>query len=91
MYMSCFLIKVNVNDNDGGILVGLWSGNEEDYADGTDPTSWSGSEAILKQYLETKKPVKYAQCWVFGGTMTTSMMCSTYNTCTCITASTLSI
>ena len=62
---------VNQEDNDGGILFGLWSGNDEDYADGTDPTAWSGSAAILRQYIETKKPVKYGQCWVFGGTLTT--------------------
>lgn len=61
--------QVNVNDRDGGILVGNWSG---DYADGTEPSAWSGSEAILDEYIKTKKPVKYAQCWVFGGTLTTS-------------------
>ena len=62
---------VNQEDNDGGILYGLWSDKEEDYADGTDPTAWSGSAAILRQFLDTKKPVRYAQCWVFGGTLTT--------------------
>lgn len=76
-----------MNDSDGGILVGLWSGNDKDYADGTDPTSWSGSEAILKEYMKTKKPVKYAQCWVFGGTLTTSEEYSLplkhYHKCTC--------
>ena len=66
------LQQVNRNDNDGGILEGLWSAKEEDYADGVDPTTWSGSELILKQYIETRRPVKYAQCWVFGGTLTTS-------------------
>ena len=65
-------MQVNVNDSDGGCLVGKWSGNDEDYADGVMPTSWSGSEAILKQYLDTRRPVKYGQCWVFGGTLTTS-------------------
>lgn len=59
---------VNSNDNDGGILVGNWSGN---YADGTSPLAWSGSGAILEQFWRTRKAVKYAQCWVFGGTLTT--------------------
>ena len=63
---------MNVNDSDGGCLVGKWSGEDKDYADGVMPTSWSGSEAILKQYLATRRPVKYGQCWVFGGTLTTS-------------------
>ena len=62
------LQKVNANDNDGGIMVGNWSG---DYADGTSPMAWSGSGAILEQYLQTKRAVKYAQCWVFGGVLTT--------------------
>lgn len=64
-----FAPKVNSNDNDGGILVGNWSGN---YADGTSPLAWSGSGAILEQFWRTRKAVKYAQCWVFGGTLTTS-------------------
>ncbi len=62
---------MNVDNNDGGILSGLWSPNDDDYADGTDPTAWSGSSAIIEQYLTAKKPIKYAQCWVFGGTLTT--------------------
>lgn len=57
---------VNANDNDGGILYGRWS---EPYAPHPRPTSWSGSGAILKQYWATKKAVKWAQCWVFGGVL----------------------
>ena len=49
-------------------MVGNWSGN---YTDGTSPMAWSGSGAILEQYLQTKRAVKYAQCWVFGGVLTT--------------------
>jgi transglutaminase 1 len=58
---------VNANDNDGGILFGNWSG---EYAPYTSPSAWSGSGAILEQYWKTKEVVKYAQCWVFGGTLT---------------------
>ena len=53
------------------MLWGKWASSEDAYADGTDPTAWSGSEAILTEYMSTKQPVKYAQCWVFGGTLTT--------------------
>ena len=68
--IPCFAgLQVNMNDRDGGILHGNWSGN---YSDGTEPSAWSGSEAILDEYMRTKQPVKYAQCWVFGGTLTTS-------------------
>ena len=58
---------MNFNDDEGGILWGNWSG---DYADGTSPSAWSGSGAILEQYWRTREAVKYAQCWVFGGTLT---------------------
>ena len=58
---------MNANDNDGGVLVGNWSGN---YEGGTSPLAWTGSGAILEHYWRRKKPVLYAQCWVFGGVLT---------------------
>nr|CAB3266929.1 protein-glutamine gamma-glutamyltransferase K [Phallusia mammillata] len=61
---------VNSND-DAGVLIGNWSG---DYEDGKSPGDWVGSVAILKQYLETG-PVKYGQCWVFSGVLTTVLRC----------------
>ena len=60
-----------MEDGDGGILFGLWSSKDKDYADGTDPTAWSGSSAILEEFWESKRAVKYGQCWVFGGLLTT--------------------
>lgn len=59
--------QVNSSD-DNGVLTGNWSG---DYAGGTNPNSWTGSVKILKQYMSTGKPVKYGQCWVFAGVLTT--------------------
>ena len=58
---------VNSND-DNGVLVGRWDGN---YKDGTGPSTWTGSVDILDQYLTTGVPVKYGQCWVFAGVVTT--------------------
>ena len=58
---------VNAQD-DEGVLAGNWSGN---YEDGRKPTSWSGSIAILEQYMENRESVKYGQCWVFSGILTT--------------------
>ena len=58
---------INVQD-DGGVLVGNWSG---DYSDGIRPTAWNGSVAILEQYMKNKEPVCYGQCWVFSGVLTT--------------------
>lgn len=62
---------VNSQD-DNGVLEGNWSG---DYSGGSSPTKWKGSVAILKQYVETGEPVKYGQCWVFSGVLTTVMRC----------------
>lgn len=33
--------------------------------------AWVGSYDILKQFYETRQPVKYGQCWVFSGVTTT--------------------
>lgn len=58
---------VNAND-DGGVLVGRWDGQ---YDDGTAPASWTGSVAILEEYLETGVSVRYGQCWIFAGVLCT--------------------
>ncbi|CAK8691236.1 unnamed protein product [Clavelina lepadiformis] len=59
---------VNCSD-DKGVLYGRWDG---EYADGKRPTTWDGSVKILKQWNETNmEPVKYGQCWVFSGLLTT--------------------
>jgi hypothetical protein len=59
--------KVNSFDDDG-VLAGNWSG---DYAGGTSPLNWPGSVDILNEYYSTKRPVKFGQCWVFSGIVTT--------------------
>lgn len=48
--------------------MGRWDG---DYADGTTPSAWTGSAPILEQFLDTGEEVKYGQCWVFAGVVTT--------------------
>ena len=63
---------INCSD-DKGVLLGRWDG---DYADGVKPTTWNGSVKILKQWASTgKKPVKFGQCWVFSGVLTTVLRC----------------
>ncbi|KAJ4433082.1 hypothetical protein ANN_15339 [Periplaneta americana] len=59
---------VNSNDSDMGVLTGRWDGK---YEDGTPPAAWTGSVPILEEYLETQNEVKYGQCWVFAGVVTT--------------------
>ncbi|RWS16047.1 hypothetical protein B4U79_04263 [Dinothrombium tinctorium] len=58
----------NSNDDDG-LVVGKW---EEPYKPGRAPWEWMGSAIILQQYHQTNgTPVKYGQCWVFAGVITT--------------------
>ena len=55
------------------VLYGRWDGS---YNDGVEPTQWVGSEDILKRWLQTKSPVRYAQCWVFAAILTTILRAS---------------
>ena len=50
--------------------MGNWSGN---YDGGKSPSFWNGSVKILQEYYDTKRPVRYGQCWVFSGVMTTAL------------------
>jgi hypothetical protein len=60
--------QLNCQD-DRGVLVGNWSG---DYSGGLKPTHWTGSPKILRQYMfYDGEPVRYGQCWVFSGLVTT--------------------
>ncbi|XP_046608601.1 annulin isoform X1 [Neodiprion virginianus] len=54
--------------DDNGAVMGNWS---NDFGGGTAPTKWMGSQKILQEYYTTKNPVKYGQCWVFSGVLTT--------------------
>ncbi|KAF7995203.1 hypothetical protein HCN44_004675 [Aphidius gifuensis] len=58
----------NSNDYDKGVLLGRWDGN---YADGKHPCAWLGSSDIIQKYHKEKTSVKYGQCWVYGGVLTT--------------------
>ncbi|XP_049802797.1 annulin isoform X1 [Schistocerca nitens] len=65
----CRAISAAVNSpDDNGAVMGNWS---NDYGGGTPPTKWIGSMKILQQFYKNKKPVKYGQCWVFAGVLTT--------------------
>ncbi|CAK9825429.1 Hemocyte protein-glutamine gamma-glutamyltransferase [Anthophora retusa] len=65
----CRAISRIINSNDDrGVIVGRWDG---EYGDGTAPATWTGSVPILEQFLETAESVKYGQCWVFAGAVTT--------------------
>lgn len=54
---------------DGGLLVGRW---DNDYSGGTSPTAWTGSQRIFQRF-RAGGPVRYGQCWVYGGLLTSSL------------------
>ena len=63
------------------IQSGRWDGN---YSDGTAPFDWTGSVAILEEYMKEGAPVKYGQCWVFAAV--TATICRALGIpCRCIT------
>ncbi|XP_049279486.1 annulin-like isoform X1 [Anopheles funestus] len=65
----CRAISAAVNSpDDDGALLGNWS---TDYSGGTPPTKWVGSVEIMQQFYKKQKPVKFAQCWVFAGVVST--------------------
>ena len=69
-------MKFQVNSpDDRGVLQGRWDGS---YRDGTKPTAWTGSVAILEEYMNNggNHPVKYGQCWVFAGVLGTGKLLS---------------
>ncbi|XP_045490802.1 annulin isoform X1 [Colias croceus] len=61
---------INEQD-DNGVLAGNWAKELSDYSGGTHPLDWVGSSRIIQKYYEKKKSVKYAQCWVYAGVLTT--------------------
>ncbi|OCT97979.1 hypothetical protein XELAEV_18010207mg [Xenopus laevis] len=67
------VISAMVNSmDDNGVIAGSWA---ESYADGVNPVAWVGSVDILLRFHQTGNPVKYGQCWVFGGVTTTVLRC----------------
>lgn len=52
------------------VLKGKWRGS---FKAGTDPRDWTGSAEILKKFVKNKKQVKYGQCWVFAGVLSTML------------------
>lgn len=62
----------NFSPDDEGLLLGNWS---TDFSSGVAPTKWGGSVDIMQRFYRKKKPVKFAQCWVFAGCLTTIARC----------------
>lgn len=69
MKRNAFYLNKNFQVNDY-IVMGRW---QPPFDDGTLPSKWTGSVPILTEYLKTLKIVRYGQCWVFSGVLTTLM------------------
>jgi transglutaminase 1 len=69
------VLSATTDRNVNGVLHGKWpSADEEDpYKDGKSPTAWTGSRMIFSQWLKDQKTVKYGQCWVFAGILTSAL------------------
>ncbi|XP_051985801.1 transglutaminase 5, like isoform X2 [Xyrauchen texanus] len=71
IYISRVISAMVNSPDDKGVIVGNWSG---DYKGGVNPSNWSGSADILKQWSQTQfRPVKFGQCWVYAAVMCTVM------------------
>ncbi|XP_078689081.1 protein-glutamine gamma-glutamyltransferase K-like [Branchiostoma floridae x Branchiostoma belcheri] len=70
--VSRAMSKMVNSADDNGVLMGNWS---NDYSFGTPPTAWNGSVDILLQWGTERRPVRYGQCWVFSGVLTTVLRC----------------
>lgn len=59
------------NESDG-LLVGRWSAP---YAGGEHPSKWMGSGEIFARWLNSRTGVRYGQCWVFSGLLSSILRC----------------
>ncbi|XP_031750709.1 protein-glutamine gamma-glutamyltransferase E [Xenopus tropicalis] len=71
VYISRILSAMVNSQDDRGVIVGNWSG---DYSGGENPSSWSGSVALLQRWSQSG-PVRYGQCWVYAGVLCTTLRC----------------
>ncbi|XP_072259865.1 protein-glutamine gamma-glutamyltransferase 6-like [Pyxicephalus adspersus] len=71
IYVSRILSAMVNSQGDNGVIVGNWSG---DYEGGEKPTKWNGSVDILRKWNQSG-PVRYGQCWVYGGVLCTVLRC----------------
>ncbi|KAI9546099.1 hypothetical protein NQZ68_030686 [Dissostichus eleginoides] len=71
IYVSRVVSAMINSVDDRGVLAGNWS---PPYVGGQNPTHWSGSYPILRQWYNLgSHPVKFGQCWVFAGVMCSVM------------------
>ncbi|NXF09014.1 EPB42 protein, partial [Smithornis capensis] len=69
----CRAVAAMLNCNKLGILTEREGGQ---YHNGTDPSKWLGSSAILRQWVALKyQPVGYGQCWMFAAVMCSVLRC----------------
>jgi len=57
------------SSDDDGVLTGRWT--KEWPENCTKPWEWIGSVKIMEDFMRNKRPVRYGQCWVFAGLLTT--------------------
>eukprot|EP01002_Notosolenus_urceolatus_P013961 NODE_503_length_2026_cov_12.111786_g398_i0.p1 GENE.NODE_503_length_2026_cov_12.111786_g398_i0~~NODE_503_length_2026_cov_12.111786_g398_i0.p1 ORF type:complete len:657 (-),score=142.85 NODE_503_length_2026_cov_12.111786_g398_i0:54-1775(-) len=51
---------------DGGLAIGSW---QSSFAQDVAPERFTRSTQLFEEYLETGKPVKYVQCWIYAAVL----------------------
>merc|ERR550525_2307047 len=54
------------------VLMGNWCSTPGCFDEGVEPWTWTGSKAIYEKWLTENSIVKYGQCWVFGGILSSA-------------------
>jgi len=66
------MIKSSPNKSDGEAIGLMEPRYDDNYSGGNSPHLWTGSVQIIEEFLRLgASPVKYGQCWVMTGLMTT--------------------
>ena len=55
---------INEKNSADGILHGMWDSSQ--FHLGVDPSKWQSTCQLIETRLQTGKPVKFAQCWIFS-------------------------
>ena len=70
MIKQSLFFQVCSGNGNSGVLLNRSDGN---YGNGNEPFQWTGSLPILESFMKNNgEPVKYGQCWVVAGLVTTS-------------------
>lgn len=65
--LRMLMCQFSSENSNSGLIEGKWGGS---YSEGISPSEWKFPSEIFLKWKNTKKPVKYGQCWIFAECMT---------------------